>query len=101
MTFVRCSYCQARRTLARHPNDYYRTPPCKTPGCNNRRKRRGLPIRYYVDKWRARHERAPHVKPCTCGEVYGANGEYPHRRGSGWCVHNPNITDRDRAERTG
>lgn len=102
MTFVRCSYCQARRTLKHSPSFYLRIPTCKTPGCNKKRSRLGKPVRYYIDNWRRLNERAPHApRPCQCGEVYGDGGEYPHRLGSGWCIHNPGITDHDRAERTG
>lgn len=96
MAYVRCTYCRTRRTLNFYPQEYLRIPPCRTPGCNNRRKRRGLPISYYVDKWRERHERAPYApKPCKCGEVYGPTGEFPHRRGSGHCIHNPHRKERD------
>lgn len=96
MAFVRCSYCRARRTLARYPDQYYLVPTCKTPGCNNRRKRLKKPISYYIDRWREKNERAPHApRPCKCGHVYGATGEFPHRRGSGQCIHNPERKEID------
>lgn len=39
-------------------------------------------------------------RPCRCGEYIGRDGNnMPHRKGSGWCIHNTNITDEQRQER--
>ena len=85
----RCSYCQKRRTMS-PPETYIRVPKCKGLGCDAKRLRLGKPIRYYRDRYREKHEVFPGApRPCTCGYVYGKGGEYPHRKGSGTCLHNP------------
>lgn len=83
MAYVRCSYCNARRTLAMPVAHYQRLPPCRTCG----RKK------YKTDKWRAKHERG--IKPCMChlrplggSQVYS----WPHRKGSLYCAENPKLT---------
>jgi hypothetical protein len=82
--YVRCSHCEARRTLARKLADYVRVPRCRRCGRN----------RYRVDRWRHKHERGK--KPtCTRWDcLYG----FPHRRGSRLCLHNPKLTDKEIAE---
>ncbi len=76
-----------------HPDHYVRKPPaCRTYGCKS--------TKYRVDRWRQLHERAPFgPKPCRCGEYAGRTGAMPHRKGSGWCEHNPNISIDDRQRR--
>lgn len=91
MAYVRCSYCEGRRTLAKPPDEYVRLPPCRTPGCNGRRKRLKKTIRYRVDKYRTKFERGKAVKPCTPGRG-GCDGyPFPHRKGSRRCIHNPHY----------
>lgn len=85
MPYVRCSHCDARRTLNRHPDDYIRVPRCRSCGQN----------RYRVDKYRARFERGPKHR-CTCYRYH-----FPHRRGSGYCDHNPKMTIEMLAAREG
>lgn len=80
MPHCRCSRCGSRRTLARKPDEYVRLPRCKGAGCGARSWR--------LDNWRRLHEvgqGAP--RPCRCHE-YG----FPHRRGSGACIHNADFT---------
>lgn len=82
MPCVRCSRCEARRTLPRHPDEYVRLPPCRACG-----KAAG----YRVDRWRMAHEvgqGAP--KPCQCGAY-----SFPHRKGHGWCDYNARLTAED------
>ena len=86
MAFVRCCRCRARRTLNRHPDEYVRLPQCRAPGCRSRR--------YTVDAYRTRVERGGKVRPCKC---YGYS--FPHRRGSGYCEHNPKLTEEMLRER--
>lgn len=85
MSYVRCSHCAARRTLPKKIADYVRLPACRT--CGHRK--------YRVDKYRVKHERAPHAKPCMChlrplggSQVYS----WPHRKGSLYCAENPGLT---------
>lgn len=78
MPHCRCRYCGARRTLARHPDHYARTPPCRTCGRKTWR----------VDRYRDTVELA--VKPCTCHHY-----SFPHFPGRGWCFHNPRLTASD------
>lgn len=94
MAQCRCSKCGARKTLGKLPGMYIRRPPqCPAPGCRSRRWR--------LDRWRIAHEVGPNApEPCRCGEYIGRDGNpMPHRRGSGWCIHNDNITTEDRRER--
>lgn len=82
MAYVRCSRCEARRTLARHPDEYIRVPRCRSCGHN----------RYRVDRYRAKVERNRNLTCCPGrGACYGYS--FPHRRGSGYCCHNPNLTE--------
>jgi hypothetical protein len=73
----RCSRkaCQARKTLAKHPDDYAagRTPRC--PMCGNRKWR--------VDGWRHKHELHRY---CWCNGAH-----YPHRYGSSVCLAHPHY----------
>jgi len=48
----------------------------------------------FVDWYRMRKERA--ATPCDC-HGYG----FLHRKGSRFCIHNPNLTDADHEERYG
>lgn len=85
MSYVRCSHCEKRRTLAKNIKHYVRLPRCEGCGRN----------KYRVDKYRTTVERNPSVKACYChrrepwlGSLYW----FPHRRGSLLCGHNPKLT---------
>lgn len=84
MPHVRCSRerCKQRRTLKRHPHQYIIVPRCK--GCGG--------TAYRIDTYRRDVERQ--VKPCTCSQYH-----FPHRRGAGLCIHNPNVTEEYERER--
>lgn len=82
MSYVRCSRCQARRTLARKLDSYTRVPRCRRCGHNH----------YYVDKHRTTKERGKGVKACQCGRTGFGLYHFPHRRGGGMCQHNPKLT---------
>lgn len=102
MPHVRCSRCEARRTLPRHPSEYTRAMRC--PGCGELLQPAPVDLRtphWRVDHYRRTRERGPRSpKPCRCGEYIGRDGNnMPHRHGSGWCAHNPRIADADRQER--
>lgn len=88
MPHYRCSRCEARRTL-RPLDEYVRPPRC--PRCRGERWR--------LDTYRATKERG-RGPTCWPGRG-GCNGyPFPHRRGSGLCWHNPNLTEeRERALR--
>lgn len=99
MAHVRCSKCEARRTLRRALTDYVRLPRCR--GCG--RKMHVHPVRrtdahYRVDGYRAKRERG---KAPTCDPSRtGCRGySFIHRKGSGFCDHNPKLTDDDLRER--
>lgn len=66
-------------------------------------KSRGLEQLYYVDKHRANRERGKGgPRPCKCGWPMANDGRaFPHRRGSGWCIHNPEVTPEMVAEHFG
>ena len=69
--------CDTRRSLAQHPNRYSATryiPRC--PSCGARK--------WYVDKWRLKHEVRGNGDTCGCGGYW-----FWHRKGSKWCEHNP------------
>lgn len=72
----RRSACQARQTIARHPDEYLRPRTCRVCGKGR------LRVDTYRDSGR---EHAGTV--CRC---WGYS--FPHRRGSGYCFHNPNLT---------
>lgn len=101
MPHVRCSKCGGRRTLARKPEEYVRLPRCARCG----RKMHVDPAdpampHYRVDKYRATRERGRRApKPCTPGHGGCYAYSFPHRRGSGYCIHNPTLTDDDMRER--
>lgn len=101
MCWVRCSWCKARRTLNRKPDAYTVVPKCRTPGCWTRSRKSGRGQRWYVDKWRAKHERGPKApRACRCGEPMALNGKtFPHRLGSGFCKHNHSLTEEQIRER--
>ena len=93
MPHVRCSKCGARATLARKPEEYTRLPRCR--GCQ--RKMTAHPIKptdphYRVDRWRARHERGRNAPKCDPSRTGCTGYSFIHRRGSGYCDHNPNLT---------
>ncbi len=67
----RCSACGARKVM-RPVETYIRVPKC--PRCKSKKWR--------VDKYRRDVERR--ARPCRCVGYY----DFPHRKGSGWCVHN-------------
>lgn len=72
-TPCRCRRCDVRKTLPRHPDNYIRVPKCF---CGS-------------DEWRVDYYRIHTewgVKGCDC-QGY----EFPHRRGGGWCLHNPEL----------
>lgn len=81
--WVRCSRCQARRRLQRHPDQYDRLPRCGTPKCKTK------PQRYYVDHYRQNVERNKGAKAtlCRCTAYH-----FPHRAASGQCWQRE-ITD--------
>lgn len=86
----RCSKCRGRNRLRRKPEEYKRLPPCARCGS----KMTAYPLgrnqpHYVLDRYRIYRERGPKVT-CVPGRS-GCNGyHFPHRRGSRWCVDNPN-----------
>lgn len=76
--------CDARKSLARHPNQYERQPKCPRCGARNWR----------VDRYRIRKE-LPRQEKCYCSGYpqMAANG-IPHRKGSRQCDHHPLNADR-------
>jgi hypothetical protein len=84
LTPVRCRgktngvECGWRATLTKQPLEYKRAPKCK---------RCGKTITYIdfnrIRKWWKN-------KPCNCGGY-----TFPHRRGDGYCEHNPKLTAED------
>lgn len=84
MPHARCSRCQARRTLARNPDQYARLPNCQRCGHN----------RYYLDHYRRNVERNKKAVPvCNPGRGGCSAYHFPHRKGSGFCIHNDKLTD--------
>lgn len=82
---VRCRHCERRRTLAR-PLHLYSAE--RLPQCCGRRDWR-------PDKYRQRREvgeGAP--RPCRCPQYH-----FPHYKGRGMCIHNPNVTEEYAAAR--
>lgn len=71
-----------------HPGSYARRPPrCLGGGCRS--------TRYRVDHYRETVETGPDgPTPCSCAYYH-----FPHRRGSGYCIHNANITEADMQHR--
>lgn len=80
--WVRCSRCQARRSLKYAPDTYQRLPCCRTYGCTAARLRTGKRQSYYVDHYRQHVERNHGAKAtvCRCHAYY-----FPHRQASGSC----------------
>lgn len=58
---------------------------------------------YNVDQYRARRERGRGMVAAGALCYPGRGGchaySFPHRRGSGYCVHNPNLTEAQLRER--
>ena len=77
--------CQARRTLKKHPDEYVRgKPKCHIPGCSGR---------MYLDTYRATKAFRKH----DVGEVCKCHmHRFPHAKGRGYCLHNPNGKEDDR-----
>lgn len=81
----RCSHCEARRRLPKHPSQYVRKTALLCRSCS-----KGY---YRVDKFRdSGREHAG--KTCQCG-----NYSFPHRRGSLYCQHSPKLTQELMRER--
>lgn len=110
MPYTRCSKCEGRHTLARKPEAYIRLPKCKH--CGRTMTLDGKPppgsriparrvARYRIDKYRHRFERGRGAAARTCVPGRGGCSEYhfPHRRGSGYCLHNPTMTPEKAKER--
>ncbi|AQQ21176.1 hypothetical protein A8D61_23345 [Burkholderia cenocepacia] len=74
---VRCTHCDARRCLRRHPDRYTRLPACRT--CNRRK--------YRVDNWMNRRNTTR--MRCDCAGYW-----FPHRRGSLFCWHRADGSNR-------
>lgn len=73
---VRCRHCEARRVLPRHPDNYTRQPPaCR--GCGRRD--------YRAD----RYMNTRRTVVCECAGYW-----FKHRRGSLFCWHRADGTDR-------
>ena len=84
----RCRHCKARRTLAKHPDDYARPPKCNCWFFDNKLKawRHG---EFRVDGHRMTQKRLRADKrtdpgpTCKCAALPGEDGQNrPHRRGS-------------------
>lgn len=100
MPHVRCSKCRGRRTLARDPKQYVRLPRCAV--CLS--KMDPDPVtpfvpHYTLDRYRTRKERGKGMKLCYPGRGGCFGYSFPHRHGSGYCEHNPNLTEAMRRER--
>lgn len=104
MPQVRCSKCRGRATLARNPGAYVRLPRCRHCG----RQMTAEPVRssdphYVVDVYRIRRERGRGMVTAGMLCFPGRGGchaySFPHRRGSGYCAHNPKVTDEMLQER--
>lgn len=78
----RCTKCQRRVRLNRHPEEYRTTKPCLWCGGKLR-----------VDTYRMSKERnVIRANTCTCH-----NYHFPHARGRGWCQYNTKLSDEDLA----
>lgn len=91
---VRCTLCDQRRTLSKHPDEYVRPPRCRS-NCRicdeTGRHLRFAPLR--IDWWRMAKEWG--AKPCYwCGGY-----SFPHARGRGFCIYNPRLTAEQCQER--
>lgn len=95
MTYpCRCRLCGRRRTLAKHPDEYYRHQRC---GCRRDRAAirvacdNGLEyVSYRVDKYRCTGRENPPSKTCYCNYY-----SFPHHIGRGWCSENLSLTADD------
>lgn len=66
-----------------------RLPKCRVCGARN----------YREDDHRNKHGRGGKAnETCRCYSVFGANGCYPHRKGTGMCEHNAALTEQDHQE---
>ena len=101
---VRCSKCRGRATLGMPVRQYIRLPNCRHCG----KKMTAYPSypsepHYYVDAYRTKNETGANARRRgrVCHPGRGGCNEYafPHRRGSGWCIHNTRISDALREER--
>lgn len=74
---VRCrnGQCRHRRVIARHPDSYMRPPACEVCG-----QRAG---------WRIEARTYNQRGLCTCGQVVGRDGPYPHRTTHHDCAQHP------------
>lgn len=84
------------------PEQYVRIPPC--PGCGRKMTLDGKPpygssarpdrfAKWWPDRYRAKCERGRNSGRCYPGKEGTCNAyHFPHRRGSGFCVHNPRLT---------
>lgn len=70
-THVRCRSCEARRTLARHPNHYQIVPACRYCGARSWR----------VVRWQK-------TRTCNCPGYW-----FPHHEARGRCIYNPNWSE--------
>lgn len=100
--YVRCSKCNGRRVLARHPSQYIRLPRCKRCG----RKMTTHPLtptdpHYRIDRYRPKRERGRAARPCDPAKTGCGGYHFVHRRGSGFCVFNPKLTEDDLKARWG
>ncbi len=89
--YVRCANCNTRHALAKPLKDYLRVPRCRS--CHRRH--------WWQDSFRAKRKAAERKVQCRPGTCACGAYHYPHRRGSGYCLYNPNLTDEMLAEREG
>lgn len=54
---------------------------------------------YVIDRYRAKKERGRRAALCYPGRDGCSAYHFPHRRGSGYCDHNPNLTMEQLRER--
>lgn len=69
--------CQHRRRLPKHPDEYSQRRYLTCHQCG-----KGM---YRPDSYR--NAGKEWRRPCTC-----SNYHFPHRKGSAYCTHNPNLT---------
>lgn len=81
---------------------FVRIPPCR--GCGRKMTLDGKPpygsrlpadrfARRYPDRYRGKRERGRNSGRCYPGKQGTCNAyHFPHRRGPGYCVHNPKMT---------
>jgi hypothetical protein len=75
----RCRHCDARRVLTLHPEKYDRRsyPPCRK--CKKKN--------YRIDRWMTNRDTT--AARCDCAAYH-----FPHRRGSLYCWHRKDGSDR-------